>query len=390
MFFLFMQLTSDEEKALNGDQGEAVSSAYRILLAIGEATDAEKLVPIKWVHISGVNYNTIGDSGVQFLEKFSSNAKVAVKTTINPMGFDRNKTNNLAENFVKKQMSIVKSYEAIGTIPSFTCIPYEIFDIPEKGSMVSFAESNAAVFSNSMLGLLTNKESSLSALASSVTGKAPLSDLRIEEFRHPKVVIKPNFKLETELDYGLLGYFAGKVAKDSCIAFDSIVVKPKTIKMKSISAAIGTSGSCGMFTLGEKKEVISYGKKECNIIKDELNTSEDGNLITLGSPQLGMSELNLLDKLLEGKKFTKRCLIYCARAIHKQATQIGLTDRIERAGGEFICDSCTCLTPLVTRDEVDSVITNSIKGAYYLNYSNRLGVALKDLMTIVKEYTNQN
>src|SRR5918911_3929434 len=81
--FLFMQLTADEEKSLNGDQGETVASAYRILLAIGEATDAEKLVPIKWVHISGVNYNTIGDSGVQFLEKFSSNAKVAVKTTIN-------------------------------------------------------------------------------------------------------------------------------------------------------------------------------------------------------------------------------------------------------------------------------------------------------------------
>ena len=387
--FLFMQLTADEEKALDGDQGETVASAYRILLAIGEATDAEKLVPIKWVHISGVNYNTIGDSGVQFLEKFSSNAKVAVKTTINPMGFDRNKTHRLSENFIKKQNSIVKSFEAMGTIPSFTCIPYEIFDIPEKGSMVSFAESNAAVFSNSMLGLLTSKESSLSALASSVTGKAPLSDLRIEEFRHPKVVIKPDFRLETELDYGLVGYFTGKIVKDSCVAFDSIPEKQRTIKMKSLSAAIGTSGSCGMFTLGEKaKEVISYGKKECNIIKDELNTSEEGDLIALGSPQLGMNELNLLGNLLEGKKFTKRCLIYCARAIHKQATKIGLTGRIERAGGEFICDACTCLTPLITRDEVDSVTTNSIKGAYYLNNSTRVGVALKDLMTIVKEYTN--
>ena len=384
-----MQLTADEEKALDGDQGETVASAYRILLAIGEATDAEKLVPIKWVHISGVNYNTIGDSGVQFLEKFSSNAKVAVKTTINPMGFDRNKTHRLSENFIKKQNSIVKSFEAMGTIPSFTCIPYEIFDIPEKGSMVSFAESNAAVFSNSTLGLLTNKESSLSALASSVTGKAPLSDLRIEEFRHPKIVIKPDFRLETELDYGLVGYFTGKIVKDRCVAFDNIPEKPRTIKMKSLSAAIGTSGSCGMFTLGEKgKEVISYGKKECNIIKDELNTSEGGDLIALGSPQLGINELDLLGNLLEGKKFTKRCLIYCARAIHKQATQIGLTGRIERAGGEFICDSCTCLTPLITRDEVDSVITNSIKGAYYLNHSNRVGVALKDLMTIVKEYTN--
>lgn len=384
-----MQLTADEEKSLDGDQGETVASAYRILLAIGEATDAEKLVPIKWVHISGVNYNTIGDSGVKFLEEFSSNANVAVKTTINPMGFDRNKTNRLSENFIKKQKSIVKSYEAMGTLPSFTCIPYEIFDIPEKGSMVSFAESNAAVFSNSMLGLLTNKESSLSALASSVTGKAPLSDLRIEEFRHPKVVIKPDFRLETELDYGLVGYFTGKIVKDSCVAFDSIPEKQITIKMKSLSAAIGTSGSCGMFTLGGKaKEVISYGKKECDIIKDELNTSEEGDLIALGSPQLGMNELSLLGNLLEGKKFTKRCLIYCARAIHKQATQIGLTSKIERAGGEFICDSCTCLTPLITRDEVDSVITNSIKGAYYLNHSNRIGVALKDLMTIVKEYTN--
>ncbi|MBD0359701.1 MAG: DUF521 domain-containing protein, partial [Nitrososphaeraceae archaeon] len=302
---------------------------------------------------------------------------------------DKNKTNRLSENFIKKQKSIVKSYEAMGPLPSFTCIPYEIFDIPEKGSMVSFAESNAAVFSNSRLGLLTNKESSLSALASSVTGKAPLSDLRIEEFRHPKVVIKPDFRLETELDYGLVGYFTGKIVKDSCVAFDSIPEKQGTIKMKSLSAAIGTSGSCGMFTLREKaKEVISYGKKECDIIKDELNTSEEGDLIALGSPQLGMNELSLLDNLLEGKKFTKRCLIYCARAIHKQATQIGLTSRIERAGGEFICDSCTCLTPLITRGEVDSVITNSIKGAYYLNHSNRVGVALKDLMTIVKEYTN--
>ena len=64
----------------------------------------------------------------------------------------------------------------MGTIPSFSCIPYEIFDIPGRGSIVSFAESNAAVFSNSMLGLLTNKESSLSALASSIIGKVPFSD----------------------------------------------------------------------------------------------------------------------------------------------------------------------------------------------------------------------
>jgi predicted aconitase len=384
-----MHLTTDEEKSLNGESGETIASAYKILLAIGIATEAEKLVPIKWAHISGVNYNAIGDAGVEFLEKFSRDAKVAVKTTLNPMGFDRNKPANLPENFAKQQMRIVRSYEKMGTTPSFTCIPYEIFEIPERGSAVSFAESNAALYSNSVLGLLTNKESSLSALASSVTGKAPYSDLRIEEFRHPKVTVKPTVKLMTEVDYGLLGYFAGKMIKDSCIAFDGIREKADIIDIKSLSAAIGTSGNCGMFTSEENtNEVISYGKEEINTIKDEINTAEDGNIIVLGSPQLGVNELNFLATLVENKKFLKRCMIFCPRAVYNQAANTGLIGKIEKSGGEFICDSCTCLTPMITRYDFDSVITNSIKGAYYLNHSNRMGVALKDVKSIVKKYTD--
>jgi predicted aconitase len=384
-----MHLTTDEEKSLNGENGETIASAYKILLAIGIATEAEKLVPIKWAHISGVNYNTIGDAGVEFLEKFSRDAKVAVKTTLNPMGFDRNKPANLPENFAKQQMRIVRSYEKMGTTPSFTCIPYEIFEIPERGSAVSFAESNAALYSNSVLGLLTNKESSLSALASSMTGKAPYSDLRIEEFRHPKVTVKPTVKLMTEVDYGLLGYFAGKMIKDSCVAFDGIREKADIINIKSLSAAIGTSGNCGMFTSEENtNEVISYGREEINTIKDEINTAEDGNIIVLGSPQLGVNELNFLATLVENKKFLKRCMIFCPRAVYNQAANTGLIGKIEKSGGEFICDSCTCLTPLITRYDFDSVITNSIKGAYYLNHSNRTGVALKDIKSIVKKYTD--
>ena len=384
-----MYLTRDEEKSLSGENGETMASAYKILLAIGMATGAEKLVPIKWAHISGVNYNTIGDAGVEFLEKFSRGAKVAVKTTLNPMGFDRNKPASLPEIFTDQQMRIVRSYERMGTTPSFTCIPYEIFDIPDRGSAVSFAESNAALYSNSVLGLLTNKESSLSALASSMTGKAPYSDLRIEEFRHPKVTVKPTVKLNTEVDYGLIGYFAGKAVNDTCIAFDDMKEKTGIINMKSLSAAIGTSGICGMFTSEEKtNEVISYGREESNTIKDEINTAEDGDIIVLGSPQLGINEINFLSKLVESKRFLKRCMIFCPRAVYNQAANTGLIDKIQKSGVEFICDSCTCLTPLITRNDFDSVITNSIKGAYYLNHSNRIGVALKDMNSIVKEYTD--
>ena len=58
-----VELTREEEKALRGEKGEALASAYRILVAIGEATGAKKLVPVKWAHVSGVNYKTIGDAG---------------------------------------------------------------------------------------------------------------------------------------------------------------------------------------------------------------------------------------------------------------------------------------------------------------------------------------
>jgi len=52
-----LYLTREEESALKGEQGEIMQMAYRILVATGEATDAEKLIPIEWTHLAGVNYN---------------------------------------------------------------------------------------------------------------------------------------------------------------------------------------------------------------------------------------------------------------------------------------------------------------------------------------------
>jgi predicted aconitase len=382
-----MELARDEEKALEGNSGEALATAYRILVAIGEATGAKKLAPVKWAHISGVNYNTIGDGGMRFLEKFSASAKFAIKTTINPMGYDRCKPEDIPQSFQERQENIASSYERMGAKPSFTCTPYEVFELPQKGTVVSFAESNAAVFSNSLLGLRTNKESALSALASSVTGKTPLSDLRLEEARNPKTAIESDFDFRTELDYGILGYFAGKAIKDSCVALNNIN-KLDTIQAKALCAAMGTSGSCGMFTLGGKaKEKISFGKKEAQAVMDELSTADDADIITLGSPQLGINELKLLAKLTETKKFTRRCIVFCSRTIYNSALKIGLAGKIEKSGADFRCDSCTCLTPYVTKDRYDAVITNSVKGAYYLSKSNKVKVALKDIKTIAEEYT---
>ena len=118
-----------------------------------------------------------------------------------------------------------------------------------------------------------------------MTGKGPYSDLRKNEQRRAKLSITPSFSPKTELDWGLLGYFAGKVNNDSCINFDN-TPQPDLRGAKSLSVAMGTSGSCGMFTInhGEETKAITYEPKDASAVKDELSNSEDGDVIVLGSP----------------------------------------------------------------------------------------------------------
>jgi len=386
-----MELTSEEKAALNGEHGDTLQTAYRILVATGEATNADKLIPIEWAHLSGVNYNTIGDAGEQFLRELSKDARVKVKATLNPMGIDFDhisEFNHIDDEFIKKQASIRDSYIRMGVEPTFSCTPYDIFDLPEKNTQVSFAESNAAIFANSLGGLKTNKESAFSALASAITGKSPYSDLRKNDISTP-MTIRMKMDNPNELDFGMLGFFAGKVGDTSVNI--SGVSQPNRRSCKALCGGMGTSGTCAKFqfvdTEDEKSEKVDFGKEEMTEVFDELNTAEKGDIITLGSPQLGLEELSDLSNMLKGKSFEKRCMIFCSRAVQKQARTLDYINEIERAGGEILSDCCTCLTPLIDNKETDAVTTNSIKGAYYLKNSTGVDVNLKPLSKIIEDET---
>ena len=99
------------------------------------------------------------------------------------MGYDKDSVEKfgLDENFIQKQESIRASYKKMGVTPSFSCIPYEVYDMPQEGTQVAFAETNAAIYANSVGKLKTNKESAFSALASAITGKSPYTDLRKDD-----------------------------------------------------------------------------------------------------------------------------------------------------------------------------------------------------------------
>ena len=191
-----------------------------------------------------------------------------------------------------------------------------------------------------------------------------------------------------ELTYGMLGFFAGKVANNSVKILGVSELDKRSCK--SLCADMDTSGTCGKFILGDDNDQtkkIDFDELEMQKIHDELNTTEKGDLITLGSPQLGLEEISNLASMLQNKLFKKRCMVFCSRAVQQQARKLGYINNLEKAGCEIYSDCCTCLTPLIDKKDVDSVTTNSIKGAYYLKNSNGVEVNLKPLSEIVRDET---
>ena len=120
---------------------------------------------------------------------------------------------------------------------------------------------------------------------------------------------------------------------------------------------------------------------------DQLSTCERGDVVTLGSPQLGLGEIERLSAMLKGRSFKKPCTVFVPRKVRDEAHNLGYTANIQASGAKILADCCTCLTPLIDKNEVDAVTTNSIKGAYYLKNSTGVQVNLKSLADIVNEET---
>jgi len=391
-----MFLTKSEEKALAGEDGEALEIAYRVLVAIGKISNAKRLIPIKWAHVSGVSYLTIGEYGLDFLKKISSTrgTKFKVFTTVNPCGMDIENWDSLSipSDYADKQLKIISCYEKLGIANSFTCVPFQSYRVPRRGTSVAWAESSAAIYANSILGLRTNRESAVSALACALTGKTVYSDLHVPRNRVPtkniRVVIekRDGRGLAGSVDFGVLGYFAGKNIP-GVIGFQGLKSDLGMAEAKALCAAVGTTGSSGMFVLNsrEKLETIEFSEKEYEEIFSELSQSSEGDAIVFGCPQMTIEELYELSKMIDGRHFRKKCIVFCSSKLYDVAHNRGYVQVIEGAGGTFVRDACADFTPLISALNVDSVETDSCKGAHYMRKVHGVKISLKETRRIVEE-----
>ncbi|MCE5296536.1 MAG: aconitase X catalytic domain-containing protein [Euryarchaeota archaeon] len=368
-----MYLTKEEESILKGEHGESKRKAMELLVALGKIYGAERLVPITSAHLAGVSYKTIGEGGIDFLREMAEDAKVCVKTTLNPAGMDRERWKEMGveERFAKKQLEIIELYGKMGVETNCTCTPYLAGNSPRTGDRIAWAESSALSFANSMLGARTNREGGPGALAAAIIGKAPEYGLHLDENRRPTVVIEAQLK-DDIMDFSLLGQAVGVKMGASVPYFKGI--RPDVNQAKIMAAAMAAAGSVAIFHVeGQTPEAkdldlkgierVQIDRREMNEMKAQLTTAKDPDLIALGCPHLSESEMKMLAGYLDGKKKNQDIEIWFCTSRRVKTWCPKETAVLEKFG-KVLTDTCMVVAPIENTHKVTA--SNSCKACNYL------------------------
>jgi len=374
---IFMRLTKQEQKMLEGAEGYAVRKSMEILVALGEIYGADSLIDVGSAQVSGVSYNNLGDAGLEFLDELARDGKVRVLTTLNPAGMDLENWLNLgiSAEFAEKQNLVIKAFEKMGILVSCTCTPYLIGNLPLFGEHIAWSESSAVTFANSVIGAKTNKEGGPSALAAAFVGKTPCYGLHLDENRVPDVHVHVRANLSKLSDWGALGYVIGMKAENK-IPYITGIKATDLDELKSFCASVVTYGAKPLFYIKRitpaseqqtiPKTTVIIEQADIKNAYDKINDQvTDIELVCVGCPHCSINEISKVAELVKGKKVAKDTEFWVAtsRSVKQLADKSGFTRVIEAAGGKFACDTCMAVAPLKGRFR--SLATTSAKGCFY-------------------------
>ena len=371
-----MQLDKYDQDLLDGEYGETKQKMMEILVSLGKIYDAERLIEVKNVQVSGASFKTIGDAGLEWLNSLSG--KAVVPSFLNPIGMPREGWESLGipGEFGRKQLEVNAAYTRLGIRPSCTCTPY-YFTLIERGDHLAWSESSAVVYANSVLGARTNREGGPSALASALTGKTPEYGLHIVKNRLPEIEFRladpEAAKSWTQAEYGALGIIAGAISGNKIPLFKGI--RPKADMLKSMGAAMAASGAVALFHVEDitpearfpffkkhfaedEREVITIENEEIKELFSEL----EPEAVAVGCPHLSRDELQELADLLDGR--TVKMPFYVFAAAEMKSSCADAVSRIQKSGARVIPDTCMIVSPLF--EKRGCVMTNSGKAFTYL------------------------
>ena len=395
-----MQLTPEEQDMMDGKYGKAVQKSMEILTTLGEIYGAARMIGVTSVQIAGVSYANLGEAGLEFLAEMAEDGKVRVLTTLNPAGMDRDNWQALGidEEFARNQNRVLDAFMRMGIIATASCTPYLIGNVPHFGQHISWAESSAVCYSNSVIGARTNREGGPSALAAALTGKTPEYGYHLDKNRHGEVLVKVKAPVKGTDQFGVLGKAIGDRLGElgKKIPYITGISSATVEELKSFCASIATYAGTALFHMeGITPEYNKYPKptETMEITQDDLVkaraelTDEDIEIdfVSIGCPHASIHEIAQLAKLLEGKKITKEFWITTGRPTKRLADEASYTKTIEDTGAKFAADTCCVVAPIKGRFK--GMMVDSAKACYYARARHKFKIKIGTVEECVAEAT---
>ena len=393
-----MFLTKKEQEMCDGEYGETIRKSMDILVALGDIYGASGLVDITSAQVSGVSYKTIGEAGLEYLQDLAKDesAKAAVNASLNPPGTDLDNWEELGfpEYFAIKQNEIVDAYADLGILKTCTCTPYLVGNVPRFRDHISWSESSAVAYSNSVIGARTNREGGPAALAAAIVGKTPLYGFHLEENRKANMVVNVSTELNGA-DFGALGYIIGK-AVGGGIPYFKMQNTPNNNDLKTLGAALASSGSVALYHVEDVTpeydlnreedidDIMFVSDKDILETRENLTTTDkEIDLVCLGCPHASLEEIKQVATVVQGKTIKNKLWICTSVSVKATADRMGYTQIIEAAGGNVVCDTCMVVAPIEEMG-FEVIGVNSAKAANYVPSMCGLDVVYDDVENLIR------
>ena len=371
-----MHLTRIEERMLDGEEGEARALAMKVIVKVGEALGAERLVEISHAHASGISYNNIGEPGLRLLRRLAeAGGRVKTYATVNPIGMDADAWMDMhvPRSFAEKQLEVLEALKAMGFKLTLTCTPYYIRK-PRLGEHLAWGESSAVAYANSLLGARSNREGGPLTIMAALTGRTYYAGLHLDENRKPSLIVEAEAP-KNSLEASLLGGYLGKTLKEGEIPYvRGIKQETPEYWLKEMCAAAGALGSLALCLIEgvspeagsppSSEEKLSVDRVELERLKEEISSSDQPDLYFLGCPHASLSELIMLDRLVKGRVRVE-FWVTLSRHEYDQASLKGIIRSLESKGIRVWRDTCPIVAPFKSLG-YRVMATNSVKAAFYM------------------------
>ncbi len=382
-------LSARDQAMLDGELGGAAQMAMRIMITMAGVYGATHLLDIESAHVDGCLYH--GYSGLEFAQRLvDGGARVSVPTTLNVGAIDLLHPEYFqgTDELARHARQLMQAYERMGCRPIFTCAPYQATQRPAFGTQIAWAESNAIVFANSVLGARTNRYGDFIDICAAITGRAPEIGLHLTGNRRGQILFQlvdiPPRLLREDVLFPVLGYLIGARTGSKIPVIEGLLPETTEDQLKALGASTASSGAVALFhaigvtpeaaTFQEAfqhqapEQVIPVTLADLQATLEQLGTVPDGKIdvVALGSPHFSLDEFALLMPLLEQHlPHLDVEFIVCTQRLALEALQKrGWLAQLRAAGVHVVVDTCVVVTPIV-RARQGVLMTNSGKFAYY-------------------------